>query len=78
MTAKKSKSAAKAAADLNTNKVCVLVLHSLRGKYKMPYSKGHVVLLHENVAKELVDANDAEYVQTKEVKNIKVTDPTQV
>jgi hypothetical protein len=69
MTAKKNQSAAKPAADLKQGKkVTVLVLSPLRGKYKLPYTAGHVISLNENVAKELVDAKDAEYFDEKALK----------
>lgn len=75
MAKKKANQQPKQAADLN-QKVTVKVLNSLRGKYKLPYSKGHVVSLNELVAAELVKANDAEYFdEEKAAEQIEVVDP---
>jgi len=41
------------------------VLNPLRGKYKLPYTTGHVVSLSENVANELIKNKDAKlFVKT--------------
>lgn len=48
--------------------VKIQVLNSLRGKYKLPYTTGHVVEMDEVRAKELIDNKDAQlYANDKEV-----------
>lgn len=69
-----------------SKKVEVKILNPLRGKYKLPYSTGHVVALAENVASELIKNKDAELIikgakkpnankSAADVKEIEVTDP---
>lgn len=42
-----------------SGQVLVEVLSSLRGKYKLPYTKGHVVNIEEKLATEIIKNNDA-------------------
>lgn len=73
--AKQKKTVQNQVTDSELKKIKVIVLRSLRGKYKLPYSKGHVIEVNEVVAKELIENNDAkEYSE----KNIEVVTPETV
>ena len=58
--------------DSELKKIKVIVTQSLRGRYKLPHSKGHVIEVNEVVAKELIENNDAKEFSEK---NIEVVSP---
>jgi hypothetical protein len=57
-----------------SNKVEIKVLNPLRGKYKLPYSTGHVVSLPKNMADELIKNKDAE-LHVQSARKPKATKP---
>lgn len=71
--AKQKKTVQNQVTDSELKKIKVIVTQSLRGRYKLPFSKGHVIEVNEVVAKELIENNDATEFSEK---NIEVVSPT--